>query len=39
MWASNLHLATHSKDLKPYQVKEAKALFTNLGEDNGKEKK
>jgi predicted RNA binding protein YcfA (HicA-like mRNA interferase family) len=32
-------LATHSKDLKPYQVKEAKTLFINLGDDNGKEKR
>ena len=32
-------LATHSKDLKPYQVKEAKTLFSHLGGNDGKEKK
>lgn len=36
IWTKGPHtfvLATHSKDLKPYQIKEARQLFTNLGDE------
>lgn len=30
-------LATHSKDLKPYQIKEAQASLLSNGDENGEE--
>ena len=36
VWTKLSHtfvLATHSKDLKPYQIKEARALLINAGEN------